>query len=365
VARQPRSSIGRSSRRYPFRIFISYSREDLRLAQKVVRAFEGMGLTPLWDPHVRPGMPFTDEIKGLITHAHLFMPLITKHSQTRPWVHQETGYAMALNVPVLPLSVGRLPGEMIEQLQAVTVRADLRDLRARLRAVDLAQTVSPLPVKPERMTEVADVPERRAKLLARYAGRVEELGFRGHVRQRGAFSTFCVPDKEVGGKVWDDREGNTRRTPYFRQLQREERQALERHARSSGCTLIIDPTMKFDDDKGEGVTRTRLTTLLEFLESMPDDRIKVAFSPQAHEGNLTIVGDWFVADSMVPGPMGYRQTIFDWHAPSVLGRLRKFDLDFSELALADPKGGSSRRAAIAKIRDIVRALPQAPLDASP
>lgn len=342
---------------HPFRVFVSYSHEDQRSADTVVATLQGMGLEPLWDKNIRPGMPFTDEIKGLITHAHLFVPLITKHSRERPWVHQETGYAMALNIPVLPLAVGRFPGEMIAQLQAVKVRADLRDLAAQLRAVNIERIVSPLSSRLPKISEVADVPERRTELLAQCARRVEELGFYGQLRQRGALSSFCIPDCDVNSRVWNQREGTTRRTPYYRQLQREERQALERHARNQGCSLIIDPTMNLDK-RGRGITHTRLSTLLEFLDSMPDDKVAVTPTPRARDGSLTIVGDWFIAESLVPGPGGYRQTVFDWHAPTALSWVRRFDQEFRELAATAPKRPRSGQQALNEIRKIMRNLPR-------
>ncbi|MFW6437959.1 MAG: toll/interleukin-1 receptor domain-containing protein [Armatimonadota bacterium] len=53
---------------HPFRIFISYSHEDIDKAERVHQIIEEMGLEPLWDDHIRPGMPFTDQVKGMIAH---------------------------------------------------------------------------------------------------------------------------------------------------------------------------------------------------------------------------------------------------------------------------------------------------------
>jgi len=62
------------------------------------------------------------------------------------------------------------------------------------------------------------------------------------------------------------------------------------------------------------------------------------------------VGDWFDADSMVPRPGGYLQTIFNWHAPTETGWIKRFDGLFNDLCQKqnlDP--ADSRKVAIEKI----------------
>src|SRR2546423_528056 len=100
-------SIQRSSDNlYPFRIFLSYARADRELVDNIVfKIGEEMGLEPLRDTQINPGMAFPDEIKQLISRAHLFMPIITENSKKSAWVHQEIGFALALHLPVLPLSI--------------------------------------------------------------------------------------------------------------------------------------------------------------------------------------------------------------------------------------------------------------------
>jgi hypothetical protein len=92
---------------------------------------------------------------------------------------------------------------------------------------------------------------------------------------------------------------------------------------------------------------------------MPDDRVRIILSPSSREGNLTIVGDWFAADSLVPRPgLDYRQTVFYSHAPTVLYWLRQFDQEFRELERArGGEDGSSRRSAVAEIEEVLRGLP--------
>jgi TIR domain len=102
-----------------YRVFISYSHDETKLAQRIAAYLHGNGMLSLWDKDIAPGSGFHDEIKKFINYSHVFLPIITESSSARGWVHQEIGYAMALNIPVLPVTVGRPPGEMLSGLQAI------------------------------------------------------------------------------------------------------------------------------------------------------------------------------------------------------------------------------------------------------
>src|SRR5687768_12859722 len=89
------------------RVFLSYARRDDGVASKVKRRLERLDdVDVLWDRNIGAGEPFSEAIRELISSAHLFMPLITSFAAHRPWLHREEGYAMAANVPILPVVVG-------------------------------------------------------------------------------------------------------------------------------------------------------------------------------------------------------------------------------------------------------------------
>lgn len=90
--------------------------------------------------------------------------------------------------------------------------------------------------------------------------------------------------------------------------------------------------MRFND-RSLNQTISRLQTLLSFLQSAEDFRVEIVLSTQARDGNLTILGDWFVAESLVPRQGGYRQTVFNWHASTVSRWIKRFDEQFGELCL--------------------------------
>jgi hypothetical protein len=339
-----------------YRAFVSYSHEDQDEFQILKTTLEAHGLCVLSDRNIGAGTPFTDAIKGLITHAHLFIPLITKNAQNKPWVHQETGFAMARNIPILPIVLkdAGMPTEMIAQLQAIEVDEKLSDLAGHLKHTSIETLVFPRPAPPTEMMQIAEWPEQRTHWLAECAKRVRDLGYAGIFRQRGALSSFCIPDADISDEAWQKREGKQRRSDYYRYLQREERRALEWHARQTGCRLIVDPSLRFKN-RGLQETVVRLETLLAFLEPAKDFKVEVVISPQAREGSLTLVGDWFVAESMVPRPGGYLQTVFNWHAPTVSRWVQRFDEQFKDLCQRqnlDP--AQSREFAIDRISQAIR-----------
>ncbi len=87
--------------------YISYSHQDKALAEKICAVIQNLGLAPLWDEDFAAGQGFHDQIKRFIAHAHVVMPIITPASSDHGWVHQEIGYAVAMQIPVLPIAWGK------------------------------------------------------------------------------------------------------------------------------------------------------------------------------------------------------------------------------------------------------------------
>jgi hypothetical protein len=319
---------------YPFRVFVSYASADRDLAQQLVETLRRLELEPLWDRDIRPGAPFTDR----------------------------TGYAMGIGVPVLPLALGNVPGEMIAQLHALMVRPDLSDLAEVLGRANLEQAVLHPPQQVVPAVAVADFPEQRTEMVARYAERVLDRGRYGRVRQKSRLCVFTVPDEELDHPIWTLRAGDTPRSQFLHQRMREERRSLERHARVAGCSLLMQPLAEQVNTPGTYARWARLHVLLQFLRSMPDDKVRVVLTQRPPEGNLILVGDWFLSESLVPlRGQGYRQTLFNNHAPTVYDRVRKFDQEFEELYSLNGLGpNESRQDAVKRLGDIFAGLPAPP-----
>ncbi len=295
------------------------------MLDSVVEVLRDLGLSPWWDKELGPGRLFLDEIKQKIATAHLFVPLLTPRSSLRPWVHQETGFALGINVPVLPIAVDTLPNAMLAGTQALVVREDLSDLKEQLREVDLESIILPSLPRPPALSSIADLPESRTETLIAQGTSLIPFVASGRIRQRALFSSFSIPDEPPTAKVWQHLDREQPRSEYYRGLLREERQLLERQARDHGCTLIITPLID-PGPVGPLAHRIRIETLIGFLETAEKSLVEIVFADTFHAGNETILGDVLLARALPPRPnRDYQQTLFTSHAPTVLRACRAFD----------------------------------------
>jgi TIR domain len=188
------------------RVFISYAREDDALAARAEDALRARGLEPLRDRNIRPGRDFRSEIGELIARAHIFMPIITEVAQARAWVHQETGFAVALGIPVLPIAAKTLPGEMIASVQTLSVNSDFSDLEQRIQQQDFDRVMEEAIIPPYSLVDVVYWPEERIRKLTFHTQRVMQFPEFDRLRQKAPMSSFSIPDADVQDSVWSSRE---------------------------------------------------------------------------------------------------------------------------------------------------------------
>jgi hypothetical protein len=341
-----------------YRIFISYSHKDKELVLKIADILEGNGFKPMWDRDFKFGTGFHDQIKNFISHSHVFLPVITPTSNKRNWVHQEIGFAMARNIPVLPVAAGKVPGEMIQQILAVQIGDNLEQLKKHLSREVIANLVKDYSTSTLALYQCADFAADRAAMMAEYCSDVSALGESALFRQKGALSSLHIPNKIITNPIWKARYGLVERGPEHCRSQLKEREMIEAHVRTAGCKLIINPYIIYEK-YGTTARITRLECLLEFLESMPEAKCQVAINPNMdHDQSLTILGDWFVAESVsAQVGQGYRQTIFTKHAPSMMAKIEAFDQEFDYLIKTSGwTAETSQSRAISTIQEIVADL---------
>jgi len=121
----------------PLRVFLCYAGEDRDFARQVADFLEteNADIRVIWDQQFCPGREFGELIRTGIAHSHLFLPIITVVSHAKGWIHQEIGYAISMNIPIVPISIGQIPPqEMIASLQAVMLADETDDAwKVRLR----------------------------------------------------------------------------------------------------------------------------------------------------------------------------------------------------------------------------------------
>ena len=350
------------------RALISYAHLDEELCSRISKTLRELGLAPWSDKDLAHGRAFTEEIKTAITHAHVFIPILTPQSHTRGWVHQEIGYAVAMKVPCVPICVGAstsLPEGMIAMLHAVELDDRLSGLHEELAKVQFNQLIVDAGRQWIPPFACASHPEDRAKMIESLSDEAHSRLRRAScVRIRAALSSFSLPDQPSWHPSWKARYSDYPRTHFSYEWFRRERKALERHAASCALKMILYPGLDVDRLYGVGAKRTRLSVLLHFLKSLhlPEDDACIVFANEQPSDHIVAVGDWFIADSLGDRvARGVKQTVFTAHAPTVSRRIDEFDDELTSLMSAQGLGPrQSLNQAIDKLQDLIEKTPAHP-----
>jgi hypothetical protein len=357
--------------KHPYRIFISYSHshDDAAMANQVAAHLKAIGARPMYDKDILVSMRFSEEIRWRVSCAHIFVCILTAQSQHSSWVISELGYAMGVGVPVLPLSLDELPAGLAHEIHAIEIDRGLSDLAAKLTPETLDDVVDEARATTKASFECADRIRQRSEMLVRETKRLHRYAKSYlRVRQRGAFSSFSVPDAPADDPLWTEHILWAKLGVEERKALREERLELEKHATHAGCDLIIDPYVLTEDWTSPTrslrpkyppeATVARLEVLRHFLEVQSSDRCAVCIHRGQIESNLTILDNWLAAEAVVPHyKSGFRQTIFTRHAPTVQNRIEEFDQEFKDgLRRNGVTRDQSREAAIRTISQIIEEL---------
>ena len=317
------------------------------MVARLAMALKTVGVDPLWDNQLQPGIGFSMQIQKFISNSHILLPVITAASVERPWVHQEIGFAKALGKPILPVTFGSTPLGLISDIQAVELREDLTDLSIKLSA-DTFQRVIDEAVE-DRPATYKSTPNntRRAELLAHYANSVSLLRKFGMVRQIVSLSTFHLPNRDPNDAIWKRYFAATPNDYSLFEALRQERVALQKHAVECGCRLVLDPVdrlVSVYERHGLDSVHARVKGLLTFLKDNSISNITVAINDdQNRKGSLTLVGDWFSSEAVSSGTTRVlREALFTRHGPTVQQQVEDFDIRMQDL-LAN-RGWSTTRS---------------------
>lgn len=337
------------------RVFISYSHRDKEFVSGLVGYLEEQcDLKIIWDKNLTPGSGFQEQIGDSIASAHIFMPLITKDSSERGWVHQEIGYAMALNIPVLPVTTENLdPGGMLQLIHAIKIDEKVEHLSMffhKRTFETLLKNIASTPI-----FLCAHLPEERTSMITEYSDKISNIGEYGMVRQKGGLSSFHIPSDHIMKPVWNERYFPEIKSEYHKRLQWQERVALEKHAERAGFKIIITPDYVFKGRDRRSVV-ARLQTLIAFLQNSVSNPTVVAIqSVETARESLTIVGDWFLAESVsFKTGDGFTNTFFTRDAFEIARRTEDFECELQELL--DQKGWTqenSKEKAIEELKKIL------------
>ena len=331
-----------------YRVFISYSHNDKEQVDIIAKVLEKSGnIEVVYDKHIQPGQRFSEIIELYIQHSHVFIPVITKSSFKRGWVHQEIGYARALKIPVIPISIKKMPDQMIRNLHAIAIENVSEDdeLMTKALSLDTIENIIKTSSSEDATYYSREYPETRASQMAKIADDVRTvMCSHSMLRQSGGLSSFHLPNEIISHKIWRERyniEGAILKNDYHCKCQLDERLALEKHVLHSGCKLIINPYLFYDinnpNPKYTLVSqRARIKVFLDFLKLMENKKTKnvniaIDKNMDANE-SITLLGNYFAAESYWHNAsQGFMHTMFTTHAVAIEDKVERFDLRFKNL----------------------------------
>lgn len=337
------------------RVFISYSHKDKALVEKLHEVIVEAGMFPLWSRNLIPGQGFDENIMKFIEYAHVFMPVLSKSSSL--WVQQEIGYAIAHHIPVYPVTTDEInPKGMLQMIHAIKVSDDINMLKDQLNR-EVFQRIPENHHSRSVFRRAAFVDERAA-MMKEYADNLRHFNEYGIVRQKGGLSSFHIPAEPIFDQKWTDRYDPEIRSENHKENQRGERLALQKHADVAGCRLIINPGYAMKG-RTKTASRTRLQEIIDFLKNMPDEKVGIAIEDKStNVESLTIVGDWFLAES-VSFRMGdgFTNTFFTRNAAEITKRIEDFDHELNSLIRS--RGwtiNNSRKNTIGELSKVINSL---------
>jgi len=101
-----------------YRVFLSHSGADFQVAEWIAAHSKAIGIEIyLFEFDSQPGSVVSQKIKDSIEAADALVVLLTKNSQTSPYVQQEIGYAEALKRLIVPIVFKGFDGQKLAMLQ--------------------------------------------------------------------------------------------------------------------------------------------------------------------------------------------------------------------------------------------------------
>ena len=104
----------------PIRVFISHISHNKNDAMTTKDALEALGIASFVAHHdIKPTKEWQTEIELALSSMDLFIALLTEGFKESDWTDQEVGFALATEVPILPVDRGKVPYGFLGKYQAL------------------------------------------------------------------------------------------------------------------------------------------------------------------------------------------------------------------------------------------------------
>ena len=157
-------------------LFISYARENRPDVEALVRDLDALGYQTWVDSSLRGGQTWWHEILRRIGNCDVFVAIVSGHTLSSVACKREMEWALALNKPVLPLAVERLPDALPRTLSMRQIIDYSRSGReAAFALAGALGTLPAAPPPPEQLPEPPPAPLSYLSDLVEQVGQYEPL----------------------------------------------------------------------------------------------------------------------------------------------------------------------------------------------
>jgi Probable lipoprotein LpqN/TIR domain len=159
-------------------LFISYARENKPDVEALVRDLDALGYQTWVDSSLRGGQTWWEEILRRIGNCDVFVAIVSGHTLSSVACKRELEWALALNKPVLPLAVERLPDALPRTLsmrQIIDYSRSGREAAFALAGALGTFPAAPPPPPPEQLPEPPPAPLSYLSDLVEQVGQAEPL----------------------------------------------------------------------------------------------------------------------------------------------------------------------------------------------
>ena len=164
------------------RLFVSYARENKREVDEMVSHLETLGYQAWIDSALRGGQSWWEEILRRIAECDVFLAIVTRNTLNSVACKRELEWALALNRPVLPIALERLPEALPSQLSIRQIVDYSRP--GHEAAFALAGGLAAIPPAPPIPEELPKAPLVPLSYLSDLADQVSQAGPLTHEQQR-------------------------------------------------------------------------------------------------------------------------------------------------------------------------------------
>jgi hypothetical protein len=159
-------------------LFIAYARENKPDVEALIRDLEVLGYQTWVDSSLRGGQTWWEEIVRRIAESDVFVAIVSAHTLNSVACKRELEWALALNKPVLPVGVERLPQALppaLSMCQIVDYSKPGKE--AAFALAGALGTLPAAPPAPEQLSEPPPAPLSYLSDLVEEVGQPEPLTF--------------------------------------------------------------------------------------------------------------------------------------------------------------------------------------------